>query len=87
MILNGGVYKGKRYLSEAAVKEMRSKQTGDAIHVGYGFGWSVASGASDELAAEPVISANPRFGWSTYSSTFGHGGAFLTNMNIDRSVA
>ena len=38
MILNGGDFEGKRYLSEAAVKEMTSKQTGDALKDGYGFG-------------------------------------------------
>jgi CubicO group peptidase (beta-lactamase class C family) len=59
MVLNGGVFEGKRYLSEAAVKEMTSKQTGDAVKDGYGFGWS------------------------TNGKTFGHGGAYATNMTID----
>jgi len=59
MILNGGVYQGKRYLSEAAVKEMTTKQTGDALKEAYGLGWSTGGG------------------------TFGHGGAFATNMTID----
>ena len=59
MILNGGMFDGKRYLSEAAVKQMTSKQTGDAVKDDYGLGWS-AGGA-----------------------TFGHGGAFATNMTID----
>ncbi len=40
MILNGGVFQGKRYLSEAAVKEMTRKQTGDALPDGYGLGWA-----------------------------------------------
>jgi CubicO group peptidase (beta-lactamase class C family) len=44
MVLNGGVFNGKRYLSEAAVKEMTSKQTGDAIKEGYGLGWSTGGG-------------------------------------------
>ena len=39
MILSGGVFAGKRYLSEKAVKEMTSSQTGD-LPTGYGFGWS-----------------------------------------------
>ena len=39
MVLNGGEFQGKRYLSEAAVKQMTSKQTGDLPN-GYGFGWS-----------------------------------------------
>ena len=45
MILNGGVLDGRRYVSEAAVKQMTSKQTGDAIKEGYGFGWSTGGGS------------------------------------------
>ena len=44
MILNGGVLDGKRYLSEAVVKQMTSKQTSDAVDTKYGFGWSVGDG-------------------------------------------
>lgn len=40
MILNGGLDQGRRYLSEAAIQQMTSKQTG-ALETGYGFGWSV----------------------------------------------
>ena len=43
MILNGGQLDGKRYLSEEAVKQMASKQTGDALKDGYGLGFSVGS--------------------------------------------
>jgi CubicO group peptidase (beta-lactamase class C family) len=42
MVLNGGTLDGKRYLSEAAVKEMTTKQTGDAVKEGYGLGWSTS---------------------------------------------
>ena len=59
MVLNGGVYEGRRYLSAAAVREMTRKQTADAVPDGYGFGWG------------------------TDGVTFGHGGAFATNMTID----
>jgi CubicO group peptidase (beta-lactamase class C family) len=59
MMVNGGVFEGKRYLSQAAVKQMTTKQTGDAIPTGYGLGWA------------------------TGGSTFGHGGAYATSMNID----
>jgi len=59
MILNGGMFEGKRYLSEAAVKQMTAKQTGDAVPDGYGFGWFVGNGS------------------------FGHGGAYSTNMSIE----
>ena len=58
MILSGGELDGHRYLSEASIKAMTSKQTGDDIKDGYGFGWSTGG-------------------------SFGHGGAFATNMSID----
>ncbi|HXX24580.1 MAG TPA: serine hydrolase domain-containing protein [Terriglobia bacterium] len=44
MILNGGTLDGRRYLSEAAVRQMTSKQTPDGIREKYGFGWSVGNG-------------------------------------------
>ncbi len=44
MILNGGTYKGKKYLSEESVKQMTSKQTGDSLPDGYGLGWSTGGG-------------------------------------------
>jgi CubicO group peptidase (beta-lactamase class C family) len=59
MMLGGGVFRGKRLLSEAAVKEMTSKQTGPGIQADYGLGWSTGGG------------------------TFGHGGAYSTNMIVD----
>jgi CubicO group peptidase (beta-lactamase class C family) len=59
MMLNGGMCDGKRLLSEDAVKQMTSKQTGDAVKESYGLGWSTGDG------------------------TFGHGGAFATNMNVN----
>ncbi len=60
MILNGGVLDGKRYLSEGALVQMTSRQTGENIKESYGFGWSVNG------------------------DNVGHGGAFATNMNVDR---
>jgi CubicO group peptidase (beta-lactamase class C family) len=59
MILNEGSFQGKHYLSAGAVKEMTTKQTGDALKDNYGLGWSTGG-------------------------TIGHGGAFSTNMAIDR---
>lgn len=44
MVANGGVWAGKRYLSEQAVKQMTSKQTGE-LPTSYGFGFSTG-GAS-----------------------------------------
>jgi CubicO group peptidase (beta-lactamase class C family) len=60
MILSGGVFQGRRYLSEAAVRQMTRKQTGDALKESYGLGWGVGR------------------------ASFGHGGAYATNMSIDR---
>ena len=59
MLLRGGEYDGKRYLSEAAIKTMTSKQTPEALKDSYGFGYAV-NGA-----------------------TFGHGGAYSTNLSVD----
>jgi CubicO group peptidase (beta-lactamase class C family) len=59
MVLRGGEFEGKRCLSEEAVKQMTSKQTGDALKDAYGLGWATGGGS------------------------FGHGGAYATNMSID----
>jgi len=75
MILGGGVYEGKRYLSEVAVQQMTSTQTGDLLNDGksengYGFGWSTTRkvhGASDPVIVGPC----------------GHGGAYSTHMWLD----
>ena len=44
MILNGGVLDGKRFLSQAAVKQMTSRQTPPALATSYGFGWTTDDG-------------------------------------------
>jgi CubicO group peptidase (beta-lactamase class C family) len=75
MILNGGVYGGKRYLSEAATKQMTATQTGELLDKGkgengYGLGWSTtrkAAGGGD----------------SVLPGACGHGGAYATHMWID----
>jgi len=59
LVLNGGVYDGKRILSEAAVKTMTTNQIAEGVKAGYGVGWA------------------------TSGATFGHGGAYATNMSID----
>jgi CubicO group peptidase (beta-lactamase class C family) len=59
MILNHGVFEGKRYLSEEAIGQMTTKQTANALKDQYGLGWATGGGS------------------------FGHGGAFATNMSID----
>ncbi len=60
MILNRGVFQGKRLLSEKAVAELTRKQTPNQLKDGYGLGWATSGGS------------------------FGHGGAYATNMTIDR---
>jgi len=61
MVLNNGMVNGRRILSEAAVKQMTSRQTPPDLKDSYGFGFSVGGDGS-----------------------CGHGGAFATNMTIDR---
>jgi CubicO group peptidase (beta-lactamase class C family) len=75
MVLNGGTYEGKRYLSEAAVRQMTSTQTGSLLNDGksengYGFGWSTSRKALGSSGPAPVGGC-------------GHGGAYATNMWID----
>lgn len=60
MLLNGGELNGKRYLSEAAIKTMTSKQTGEAVKDGYGIGWStngMTFGHGGALATNMTIDA------------------------------
>ena len=41
MILNGGELDGRRYVSEASIREMTTKQTGPQIEKAYGLGWGI----------------------------------------------
>lgn len=75
LILAGGTWNGKRLLSEAAIREMTSTQTGklqdkeNGEH-GYGLGFSTSRrrhGDDDPVLVGPC----------------GHGGAYATNMWID----
>ena len=52
MVLNGGVFDGKRYLSEAAVKQMTSKQTGDAVKAATA--WAGPRAAAPSATAAPT---------------------------------
>ncbi len=75
MILNGGQLDGKRYLSEAAIREMTSTQTGDLLNGGkgengYGLGWSTTAKSKGNTG--PVI-----------PGPCDHGGAYSTKMWID----
>ncbi len=44
MVLAGGEFQGKRILSEASVKEMTKKQTGEGVKANYGLGWETGDG-------------------------------------------
>ena len=65
MILGGGVYHGKRYVSAAAVQQMTSTQTGDLLgrgpnEGGYGLGWSTSRklhGPGDPVPVGPAGTA------------------------------
>jgi CubicO group peptidase (beta-lactamase class C family) len=59
MLLNGGEWNGKRYLSEKALAEMTKRQTADSVKENRGIGWALGTG------------------------TYGHGGAYATNMTVD----
>ena len=41
MLLNGGQWNGKRYISEAAIKQLSRKQTPESVKNSYGFGFAV----------------------------------------------
>ncbi len=75
MVLGGGMRDGRRYLSEAAVRQMTSTQTGKLLDVqngegGYGLGWQTSRKFPGPDG--PVI-----------PGSCGHGGAYSTNMSID----
>lgn len=58
MLLNGGELEGKRYLSEASLKEVSKRQTPSTVKESYGLGFQVNG------------------------DSFGHGGAYATNMEV-----
>ena len=60
MMLNQGIFHGRRLLSQESVRLITSKETGDAVPQSYGLGWNVGDGV------------------------FEHGGAYKTEMKVDR---
>ncbi len=79
MILGGGVYQGKRYVSAAAIQQMTSTQTGDLVNRGqgeggYGLGWSTSRKLHGP--SNPVPDPVP-------VGPCGHGGAYSTNLWSD----
>jgi CubicO group peptidase (beta-lactamase class C family) len=61
MLLNNGEFKGKRFLSPDAVKEMTSKQTG-TLKDAYGLGLSVGNGFGHGGAHATNMSVDPKKG-------------------------
>ena len=76
MMLNGGVYENRRYLSPFSVHLMTESHTSDIHPVGwmrgshYGLAWEVVADPMGELAGHSV-------------GSYGHGGAFGTQGWID----
>lgn len=76
MMLNGGTYQGKRYISKFSVDLMTEIHTNDIEHAGwlggsgYGLTWEVVKNAYGELDGHSL-------------GTYGHGGAFGTQGWID----
>ena len=75
MILGGGILDGRRYVSEASVRQMTATQTNNLLNdgkseKGYGLGWSTSKKIHDN--ADPAI-----------VGPCGHGGAYATDMWID----
>jgi CubicO group peptidase (beta-lactamase class C family) len=61
MVLAGGVFDGKRLLSEASVKAMTSKQTGK-LKAGYGLGWSTGGDFGHGGAHATNMTVDPKRG-------------------------
>lgn len=81
MMLNGGEWKGKRYLSEAVLKQMTSIHTGD-LKAGFvpGSAWGLTVGVVREPQGITAMLS---------PGTYGHGGAFGTQawMDPEKGVA
>ena len=75
LIAGGGVFEGKRLLSESAVRAMTTTQTGTLLsgpegENGYGLGWNTTRRDGEKP-------------WPTEGGPVDHGGAHGTNMWID----
>src|SRR5436190_9149093 len=85
MLLNGGTYKGHRYLSPAAMKLLSTSQTGD-LPVGFFQGGAFGNhGTKYGWGIGTCVLKTPHEGVAEMLSpgTFGHGGAWGTQAWID----
>jgi CubicO group peptidase (beta-lactamase class C family) len=62
MMLNGGTLNGKRVLSEDAVKQLTTKQTGDLVKDNYGLGFSTGGSYGHGGAHATNMSVDPKKG-------------------------
>jgi CubicO group peptidase (beta-lactamase class C family) len=66
MILNDGVYEGRRCVSEASVRAMTTKQTSDLIETGYGFCFRTENGKyGHDGAFKTSMTIDPKLGLIT----------------------
>jgi len=70
MILDGGVWKGKRIVSEKSITEMTKAHQAGGKPISYGLNWFVNIDTARPTPMMPV-------------GSFGHGGAFATNGWVD----
>jgi CubicO group peptidase (beta-lactamase class C family) len=94
MMLGGGVYEGKRYLSEASLTEMTSKQTPDGPKVKQGgYGFSVFGGGvyGHDSAYKAKMYINPSKGlvelFMIQVSDFPTGGSACTDAFVKAAAA
>jgi CubicO group peptidase (beta-lactamase class C family) len=52
MVLNGGVFEGRRYLSSESIRLMNTKETGTAVSQEYGFGWNISGNTVEHAGAD-----------------------------------
>jgi CubicO group peptidase (beta-lactamase class C family) len=60
MILHRGTFEGRRYLSEAAVAEMTTKQTAPNVESAYGYCWQMVT---DGCGHSGALSTNMTIDW------------------------
>jgi CubicO group peptidase (beta-lactamase class C family) len=66
MILNGGVAGGRRYISEASIVQMTTKQTAAEVPNEYGFGWGTENGKYGHGGAYKTnMTVDPKLGLIT----------------------
>jgi CubicO group peptidase (beta-lactamase class C family) len=65
MLLNGGVREGRRYVSEASIREMTRRQTAETIEVSSGLCWFVGKSFGHGGAYKTHIDINPELGLIT----------------------